>query len=83
MILMDFGLHVELQNQKKSKKKLCRNRARIWRRKILQKAGMGLGWRRGRWSPEPKNSKNPERTETKNLVHAGTCLRQGAADPMG
>ena len=38
----------------KNQKKRCRNRARIWRRKILRKRSLLQGWRRGRWSPEPR-----------------------------
>ena len=81
---MDFGLHFEVQNHKKSIKKRCRNLTRIWRRKILRKKSFATGWRRGRWSLERRIRRFRrgfgENPTCKNFKHAGTCLRQGAAD---
>ena len=91
---MDFGLHFEVQNHKKSIKKRCRNRARFWRRKRLRKRSFPQGWRRaGVGGGGPRNEEfgdsgeDSERTDLsklqtrRNLPTAGGGGSEGASAP--
>ncbi len=83
---MDFGLHFEVQNHKKSKKTMSKSSSNLETENIAKKefdARLASGAVVPGTEEFEESGEDSERTETKNFKHAGTCLRQGAADLMG